>query len=334
MSPVAHPTPRVCIYGAGAVGGHVATRLAHAGHCQVSVLARGEHLRAIQARGLHLRHVDGTQWHAHPQLATDDPATLGPQDLVLVGLKAHALAPHAAALRRLLAPDGVAVFLTNGIPWWWRHGLPEPGPLPALDSDGALWQTLGPEAVLGAVVYSSNEVQAPGVVLHRGSNRFILGEPDGTHSPRLARVVELLQRSGIATEPSVDLRTDIWRKLLLNASGNPVSALTRLGTPERVAQPELLGLCRGLIAEIAQVAAAQGHVLGDDDLARAGASQPVASARPSMLQDVLLSRPLEIEAILGQPQRFARACGVATPTLDVVLALLRGLDQSLQHGRD
>ncbi|MDO9437860.1 ketopantoate reductase family protein [Hydrogenophaga sp.] len=317
--------PRVCVYGAGAVGGHIATRLAQGDQCELSVVARGEHLRAIRADGLHLRHVDGGSWQARPAHATDDAGELPAQDLVLVGLKAHALPAHAQALGRLLAPDGVVVFLTNGIPWWWQHGLAQAEPLTLLDPDGALWRALGPERVLGAVVYSSNEVEAPGRVLHRGKNRFILGEPNGTLSPRLVRVVQLLQASGIHSEASAQLRTEVWRKLLFNASGNPVSALTRLGTVERVGDPALLGLCRQLVQEVALVAAASGWPVHADDLAQAGSATPVASARPSMLQDVLLSRPLEVEAILGQPQRFAREHGVDTPALDVVLALLRGL---------
>jgi len=322
------------VYGAGAVGGHVATRLAHAGLCELSVLARGEHLRAIRTDGLTLRHVDGARWHARPARATDDPATLAPQDVVLVSLKAHALPAHAAALRRLLKPDGVVVFLNNGIPWWWRHGLPGAGPLERLDPQGALWRELGPERALGAVVYSSNEVEAPGRVLHRGRNHYILGEPDGSLSPRLARVATLLQDSGIDTETSATLRANIWRKLLLNASGNPVSALTRLDTTERLADPALLALCRQIVAEIAAIAAAQGWPLDAADVARAGAAASVASARPSMLQDVLLARPLEVDAILGQPQLFARELGVPTPALDVVIALLRGLDRALQHPSD
>lgn len=321
----AHAKPRVCVYGAGAVGGNVAARLAHAGHCELSVLARGEHLRAIRAEGLHLRHIDGDTWQARPAHATDDASDLPLQDLVLVGLKAHALPDHAQALSRLLAPDGVVVFLTNGIPWWWNQGLAQPQPLPALDPESRLWRELGPRRVLGAVVYSSNEVEAPGRVLHRGKNRFILGEPDGSLSPRLTQVVELLQTSGIHSEASAQLRAEIWRKLLLNASGNPLSALTRLGTVDRVGDPALLGLCRQLVREVAAIASAVGWPLDEADMARAGSSTPVASARPSMLQDALLSRPLEVEAILGQPQRFAREHGVVTPALDVVLALLRGL---------
>lgn len=329
----AHPLPRVCVYGAGAVGGHVATRLASAGLSEVSVVARGEHLHAIRQHGLRLRHIDGPQWHARPAHATDDASVLDPQDLVLVGLKAHALPAHAKALRQLLAPQGLVMFLNNGIPWWWPHGLQgaEPaGPLALLDPAGALWNTLGAERVLGAVVYSSNELEAPGQIVHRGSNRFILGEPDGGNT-RAQAVAQLFNHSGLLAETSTRLRTEIWRKLLVNASGSPVCALTRLGTPDRVARPELLALSRKLIKEIAAIAEAQGHPLDEADMLNAGSDRPTPNNRPSMLQDVLLSRPMEVEAILGQPQAFARQLGLATPTLDVILALLRGLDHALQN---
>ena len=320
--------PRICVYGAGAVGGHVAARLAHAGLSEVSVVARGPHLQAIRRDGLTLRHLGGGVWNAHPARASDDPADLPPQDIVLVGLKAPALPQHAKALDRLLAPGGYAVFMVNGIPWWWRHGLPGQAgaPLELLDPQGALWRILGPERTLGAVIHSANEIEQPGLILNRGDNRFILGEPDGSDSRRLADCLDLMRRSGLATETAKDLRLEIWRKLLLNVAGGPVCALTRLDHAARSADGDLNALGVRLAGEFAAIAAAMGLAPGEDYARRA--AHPPRSGRPSMLQDVLLSRTLEVEAQLGQPQRFARERNVATPCLDIVLPLLRGLNRA------
>ncbi|KAF1021628.1 MAG: hypothetical protein GAK30_01688 [Paracidovorax wautersii] len=321
----------ICIYGAGAIGGHVAARLAHARQAQVSVVARGAHLQAIQQRGLLLTSGD-ERWQGPIAHATDDPSTLPPQDFVLVALKANALPSQAAAIARLLGDTGVAVFINNGIPWWWNHGLAnQGGALPLLDPAGDLWRQVTPERTLGCVVYSPNEIEAPGHVRHHpGRNRFLFGEPTGHASARLARLAGLLTASGLPVETTNDLRRDVWLKLLVNAAGNPVSALTRLGTAERAADAGLVALSLALAQEIAAIAQASGWPLPADTV-RTAANPPSlgVNQRPSMLQDALLGRPIETEAILGQPQAFARQLGIQTPALDVVLPLLRGLGRSL-----
>lgn len=333
---------KVCIYGAGAVGGHVATRLADAGHAEVSVVARGAQLEAIRQRGLVLRNDAGVEWRATIHSATDRPETLPPQDLVLVALKATALPAHAQALDRLLAPGGMVVFLNNGIPWWWHAGGEggEGGEgggrsLPLLDPDAQLWNTLRPERALGAVVYSSNEIESPGVILNRGSgrNRFILGAPlvaDVAQAQKLQQVAALFQDSGLPAEIVADLRQTIWVKLLLNAAGNPVSALTQLGTLHRGQDPGLQQLSATIAAEVAAIAQAMGWTTPPEAMTDALTVGKTQNMRPSMLQDVLAGRPMEIEALLGQPQLFARERGIATPAIDVVLPLLRGLDRGIQ----
>ena len=321
---------KICIFGAGAVGSNVAVRLADAGVGQISVVARGAHLAAIRSHGLSLRHADGEHWHAHFDDATDDPATLPPQDIILVALKAASLPAQADALKRLLAPDGVVAFLSNGIPWWWSHGLQQgSGALPLLDPEGALWNRLGPERAVGTVIYSANEVQAPGHVLHQGGNRFIFGEPNGRLPGRAGLLAELFNKAGLGGEATDDIRYEIWRKLLRNAIGSPFCALTRLGSAHCAQVPGLPDIQRALALEMANIARTLGSPITDEDALRAAETQLASKGRPSMLQDVLLGRRIEAEALLGQPQRFAQELGIATPYLDTVVALLRGLDRAL-----
>ncbi|PGH58628.1 2-dehydropantoate 2-reductase [Azospirillum palustre] len=334
--------PRICIFGAGAVGSHVAARLLHAGIPGVAVVARGPHLAAMREHGLTFRS-NREEFRVALPVATDDPSTLPPQDIVVVTLKAPALPAAAGALARLLASDGVAVFLLNGIPWWWNYGLREGGlregggPLPLLDPDAALWRQVGPERALGGVVMSPNEIVEPGVVIHGAHSRFTIGEPDGGDSPRARGLVELFTGAGMPALLSTDIRTDIWRKLLVNAPGNPLAALTRLSAKDRAADPELAELGRRIADEVTDTARALGYDLtqhGDADDTMADSTVWAATrseTRPSMLQDVLLGRSTEVECLLGQVQAFARERSVPTPVIDIVLPILRGLDRSLRR---
>jgi len=321
---------KVCIFGAGAVGGHVAVKLLAANADEIAVVARGAQLDAIRSRGLTLRS-GGKEIAAHAKTATDDPSTLPQQDVVAVTLKAHAVPGAAAAIARLLAPRGCAVFLLNGIPWWWRHGLPgASGTLPLLDPDGALWREVKPERALGCVVHCPNDLVAPGVIVHTGPSHLILGEPDGSTSARLNAVAQMFGRGGVDARISGDLRRDIWQKLALNASGNTLSALTRVDLGGLGADPGLRELSINVMREALAVAAAQGWDLRAEMDVEKLAQRGRPGQRPSMLQDVLAGRPLEVEALLGQIQAFAREMKVVVPNIDVVLPLLRGLDRSLR----
>jgi len=320
---------RVCIYGAGAIGGHAAVRLIEAGTSDVSVVARGAHLRAIQEHGLRLR-TGGREIVAHPVAATEAPETLPAQNLVVVTLKAPALPDHARAIARLLAPDGVALFVSNGIPWWWNHGG-SGEPLPLLDPDRHLWDELGPERALGGVVLSTNEVVEPGVVLHRAHNRWIVGEPDGSSSARLDAVLALLRTTSLGVEHAVDIRRAVWEKLVLNVAMSGTAALTRLQTWQVVGEPSLRRIVGGLVEETVAVAQALGWDLRDTVEVEATLRRfEGPGVTPSMLQDVLLGRPMEVEAIAGQVQAFGQDAGVATPVLDVLVPLLRGLSRSAE----
>ncbi|ROR18411.1 ketopantoate reductase [Comamonas sp. BIGb0124] len=326
---------RICIYGAGAIGGHVGARLAHAGQVQLSVVARGAHLQAIRQHGLHLTS-GADQWQGAVAQATDDPSTLEEQDFVLVGLKAHSLPAHAAAIRRLLGRTGVAVFMTNGIPWWWNHGLSgEQAYLPLLDPDGTLWHEITPQRAIGCVIYSPNAIEAPGRIRHApGRNLFVFGEPAGGGSERLSRLLDLLATSGLPVASTDDIRQEIWLKLLINASGNTLSALTRLGNAARAASPELESLGAALVHEVARIAAAAGWPLPDERVVAASTTlSGGVNQYPSMLQDVFAGRVIEVEPILGQPQAFARHLNIPTPAIDVVVALLRGLNRHLEIGQ-
>ena len=321
---------KVCVFGAGAIGGHVAVRLLAAGADEISVIARGAQLQAMRERGLTL-HSGGKEITARPEVATDDPSTLPAQDLVVVALKAHAVPGAAAAIARLIAPGGCAVFLLNGIPWWWRHGLPgASGALPLLDPDSALWTQVKPERALGCMVLGPNDVVAPGVIVHTGVFRLTLGEPDGSSSARLDAAIGMFRRGGIDTVMASDLRRDIWNKLASNASGSSLCALTRLDLGSLASDPELFTLSVDVMQEVLAVAAALGWDLRAEVDVETVARRGKPGQRPSMLQDVLKGRPLEVEAHLGQVQAFAREAGVAAPAIDIILPLLRGLDRVLQ----
>lgn len=323
---------KVCIYGAGAVGGHLAARLAAAGKHELSVIARGPQLEAIKQRGLTVSR--GEEIHSgRPHHATDRPDTLSPQDVVIVTLKAQALPNAAASIESLLAPDGVAVFAINGIPWWWHKGLNVPQtPLFHLDPDGQLWNRLK-DRTLGCVIYSPNEVIEPGVIRSALKDRWMLGEPDGSDSERLNRVAEIFQSAGIRGLATTNLRYEIWYKLLINCGLNPVAALTRLPTPLMNKNPDIIALRKAVMLEVMEIALACGTDLrGKIDLDElCTPTKRSGSNRASMLQDVLAGRSLEHEAILGVTVSLAQEHGVSAPRCELMLGLMRGLAESMQQ---
>lgn len=323
----------ICIYGAGAVGSHIAAKLLRAGE-EVSLVARGPHLAAMREHGLTFRG-ETEQFTVPVPVATDDPSALPGQEIVIVTLKTVSLPQHAGAIARLLAPGGVAVFMNNGIPWWWRAGRPGGGPLPLLDPDASLWRVVGPERSVGGIIYSPNELVASGVVSHSARNQFLLGVVDGRPPADAQRVAACLGRGGLDAVVAADIRREVWLKLLLNAPGNPLSALTRLTAGERGDDPDLTRMSLAIVEEVLAVAKAEGWDL-DEVVDREEFRRPPKGARgtgrPSMLQDVLAGRPTEVDSILGQVQAFARDHGVAVPVIDVVLPLMRGLDRAVRAG--
>jgi 2-dehydropantoate 2-reductase len=322
---------KVCVLGAGAVGGHIAARLAAAGQAEVSVVARGAHLEAIRKNGITLKS-GKEEIVGKPAAATDDAASLPKQDVVIVTVKAHSVPGLASTVEKLLKPDGVALFPLNGLTWWWNYGkAASKGALPLLDPESELWNRLR-ERTVGCVIYSPNEVVSPGVVVHIGGNRWVMGEPNDEKTARVQSIVDVFNSAGLPAEIPSDIRAEVWRKLMNNASGNTIAALTRRGHYEIASDPDLRQIGINIMRESLDVAAAMGWDLRKDiDPEKiATRATPGPMSPPSMLQDVLLSRPVEVEAHLGQTQAFGREVGVKTPTIDVVLPLLRGLDKSIR----
>lgn len=330
---------KICVFGAGAVGGYLAARLLLAGTHEVSLVARGAHLHAIAHHGLTVIDSDRTVV-VHPAHATDLPHTLPPQDMVFVTLKAHALPAAASDISALIGPGGCAVFVNNGIPWWWHHhGTHQAGEaLPLLDPTGTLWSTVTPQRALGCVVYSANELLRPGVVRHTTNNQWWLGEPSGEMSTRLTAATALLRDAGLNAEAMPDIRTQVWAKLLRNTPMNALCALSRLDVGALAHEPGLLGLFEALVDEVTAVALAHGVDLSAR-VAQAKASprlggavdgQPAPAVRPSMLQDIESGRAMEVDPILGQVLAFAQASHTPTPVLALLVPLLRGLNHATE----
>ncbi len=313
---------KICIFGAGAIGGLIGARLAAAGET-VTLIARGPHLEAIRRDGLTLKSA-GQTIVTRPH-ATDDPAEAGPQDAVILTTKAHSLAAAAPAMAPLLGEGTTIVTAMNGIPYWYfhKHGGPHDGRrLLSLDPDGGLWRHLPPERVLGCVVYPAATVEAPGVVRHEYGNRFMLGEPDGAKSARADKVAAAFSRGGFKAPVRPRIRDDIWLKLWGNLSFNPVSALTHATLATIAGDPGTRGLVRRLMAEAEAVAQALGVRFQVDIETRIGWAAKVGPHKTSMLQDLEFGRPMEIDALVTAVVEMGDLVGVDTPFLDAVLALV------------
>ncbi len=314
---------KLCVFGAGAVGGHIAARAAKGG-AEVSVLVRGPTLAAIRADGLRLR-ASAEEIHIRPA-ASDNPQDLGPQDAVLVTVKAPALPSVAATIAPLLGPETAVAFVTNGIPWWYflSHGGPlDNRRLPRLDPDEILYRTIGPARTIGGVVWSACSVVSPGIVeVASRSNRLALGELDGTVSPRLQALAAIITAGGLPTEASPRIRQAIWRKLVLNLCSVPMGVLTQAGPNLIYNDPACAEAVRRIAAETASTAAALGQPIDPDTEAHLASGRRLDHL-PSMVQDLQRGRPMEIAALFDAPLELARLAGVATPTLDLLIALAR-----------
>lgn len=314
---------KVCVFGAGAIGGHLAVRLARGG-AEVSVVARGATLDAIRARGITIHTPDGA-FTAHPR-ASDTASDLGIQDAVIVTAKSHQLPGVAAGIGGLLGEATPVAFVTNGIPWWYfdRHGGPLDGhPLPNLDPSGAVRRGVGIARTIGGVVYSACTMTEPGVIhVEHARNRVILGEPDGTMSERAGRLAAVLEVGGLTAPVVPDIRREVWRKLVANLSSGPLALLTRQDLATTVSDPAVEPYFLKALAEAAAIARALGQDTGMDvtDRAKAGGS---LRHRPSILQDLDAGKPVELEAMGIAPLQLARLVGVETPVLDLWIAMAR-----------
>ncbi len=311
---------RICIYGAGSVGGYLAASLAQGG-ADVSVVARGTHLAAIQSRGLTVETPDDSI--TARLRASASPADLGPQDAVIVTVKSPALPAVAASITPLLGPDTPVAFVMNGIPWWYFHPH-EDRRLPRLDPDSALWNTIGPHRAIGGVFWPACSVPAPGVVrLLSGAGRgTTFGEPDGSISQRMDAIAAAFRAAGLPVTIAPDIRELIWQKLAFNLSAGPMCVLAQ--SPVRATHEEaaLIDCSRHLVAEAEAIAAAMGYRL-NIDIDRVVATNTQLAHRPSILQDLEAGRPMEIDALYSVPLDLARRHGIATPTLDLLVAMIK-----------
>ena len=318
---------KICIYGAGAIGGYLGAELAGTGP-EVSLVARGPHLQAMRDRGLTLLRpgTDGEQRKTVRVTCTDDPSTLGHQDFVIVTLKAHSVLPVLDHLQPLLGPDTAVVTAQNGILWWHFHALPGPylnHHLQSADPGGRIWRALGPERVIGCVVYPSCEIVEPGVVRHLKGTRIMVGEPDGSMSARVTALGEALTTAGLKAPVRKNIRDDIWFKLLGNATFNPISVLTRATLEQMGRDPGVRAVIRRMMTEAVAVATVLGASFVMDIEQRIDAGVGVGAHKTSMLQDFEQGRPLELDALLASVSEIGRLVGVPTPMLDQVLALTR-----------
>ncbi len=317
---------RVCVFGAGAIGGYVAARLAMAGRVKPALIARGAHLDALITRGLTL--IEGGDETTVPVNASDDGADFGEQDYVLLALKAHSVAPALDAIQPLLGPETAVVTLQNGLPWWYfyRHGGALEGTrLAAVDPDAAIWERIGPERAIGGVVYAATEVTAPGIVRHISHSRLSLGEPSGEKSDRVRALATELVAAGLQAPVRPDIRTEIWVKLWGNLSFNPVSAITGQTLEQMVGDRNSCAVVRAMMLEAQTIAEQLGVRFPITVDKRIEGARQVGAHKTSMLQDLERGRTLEIDALVTAVQETGRLTGVATPTIDIVLALIRSL---------
>ncbi len=326
---------RFTIVGAGAIGGYLGTRLALAGE-DVTFIARRRNLEAINAEGFRLVLEDGTQEHARNVRAVERMADAGPQDVVLLTLKAHQLREVVAELPALYGPDTVVVSMVNGVPWWYFHALGGPHEgraVTRVDPDGAIARAIPPERVIGSVVYPAAELVAPGLVKLVEGNRFTVGEPSNERTPRVEALSQALMRAGFKAPVSRDIRSELWIKLWGNLSFNPISALTH-ATLEGICRfAPTRELARRMMAEGQAVAEALGVRFKITLEQRLAGAEAVGAHKTSMLQDVEAGRALELEALVGAVIELGQIAGVATPTIEAVYAATKLLEHSVLQVR-
>ena len=315
---------KVCVVGAGAIGGFLGTRLAMGGQASVSALARGTTLVALRDHGWRLEE-EGRLLTAPVALASDDPSELGPQDLLILTLKAPALPPLASTLTPLISGDTLVLPAMNGVPWWFSDGIAALGdqPLHSVDPGGHIRAAIPASRVIGCVVHASAATRAPGIAVHRMGRRLIIGEPHGGDSARVGGLAAALTHAGFEVTCSPRIRYDIWYKLWGNMTMNPFSALTG-ATMDRVLEDDLL---RAFSAAAMREAALVGRHIGcevtESAQDRHAVTRRLGAFKTSMLQDVEAGRPLELDALVGAVREIGERVGVATPMIDALFGLTR-----------
>ena len=314
---------KICIYGAGAIGGYMAVCLKQGG-ADVSVIARGAHLEAIRSSGLKLL-IDGQERSARMP-ATHDPAELGHQDYVIVALKSHQAWESAEQIKPLLGPKTAVVTAQNGIPWWYFYGFEgqyKNLQLESIDPCGRQWKAIGPERAIGCTVYPATEIAAPGVIKHIYGDRFGLGEPARAATDRLTALSQALEAGGLKPKIYPEIRNDIWLKLWGNLCFNPISALTRATLDVVATDSGTRAVAHGMMHEAEKIARRIGVHFRVDIERRINGAASVGAHRTSMLQDLEKGRAIELDALLSVVQEMGRLVEVETPTIDTVLALTK-----------
>ncbi len=325
---------RYAVVGAGAIGAYVGAALARGG-AEVTLVARGPHLAAIRERGVEVRSERGDFSARVP--ATDDMTTIGPVDCVIIGLKAHQIVPVLPQIRTLLGPRTRVVGMQNGIPWWYfqRHGGPHEGlVLQTVDPGGVLAAAFDPDNVVGCVIYSSTEIESPGVIRHVEGTRFSLGRPDRADDPVLDEIAAAFVAGGLKAPVERELRADIWLKLLGNAALNPISALTRATIAGMMRDPAAEALVRQIMEEVQALAHALGVTLSVSIDKRMDGARRVGEHKTSMLQDVEAGRPLELDVMLGAVVELGGVLNVDVPASRHVYTLTKLLDTTLREQRE
>jgi 2-dehydropantoate 2-reductase len=322
---------KIAIVGAGAIGGLLGARLSLAGE-DVAFIARHRNLLAIEQHGIRLVESDGRELHAPRVRASAEGSEAGPQDAVLLAVKAHQVQEALPALQGLFGPATAVVSMSNGLPWWYFQRLPgrfRDQVLESVDPGGAIGAAIAPERVIGSVVYAAAELVEPGKVRAVEGNRFLLGEPDGRQSARIEALAEVLQRAGFEAPITKDIRGEIWLKLWGNLCFNPVSALSHATLEGICRDPDGRALVEAMMKEARAVAKKLGVVLRMPIDKRIAGAEAVGAHKTSMLQDVEHGRPLELAALVGSVVELGRITGVPTPSIAAIHQVAALLSRTL-----
>jgi len=314
---------KICIYGAGAIGGYMGAELARSG-IDVGLIARGPHLAAMRENGLRLR--IGDEEHITHPTCTDNPADLGHQDFVIVTLKAHSVPLVVDAMQPLLGPDTAVVTAVNGVPWWYFHELSgnyEGRRMESVDPGGVQWDGIGPERAIGCVVYPACEITEPGIIQHTSGNKFTLGEPSGEKTERIQNLSQALIAANLKAPVRPRIRDEIWIKLWGNLSFNPISVLTTATLEEIAGDEGTRAIVRAMMVEAQAVGEALGVKFPVTVEKRIDGAAAVGAHKTSMLQDLELGRPMEIDALVAAVAEMGDLVGIETPTINTILALVR-----------
>lgn len=323
---------KVCIVGAGAIGGYMAVRIANAGH-NVSVIARGPHLAAIKDRGMKLIE-ENDEFVAENLTATEFVGELGPMDVVLLALKAHQIVPIVNDMSVLLGPNTVIVTLQNGIPWWYFQNFAGDYAnqvVETVDPGGLLFNSIDPNRLIGCIAYPATTISKPGVIQHIEGNRFPVGELSGMKTERVQMVSDLFAESGFKSRILDDIRSEIWLKLWGNLTFNPISALTHSTLVDICQFPLTRQLAVAMMTEAQTVGERLGAHFRIPMEKRIAGAESVGKHKTSMLQDVEAGKPIEIESMLGAVIELAEVTGVQTPTLRAIYACVSLLDKTLSQ---